>query len=65
MDDVILTGIYVKSADRIYYLDDPKDRQRYIRSLSPKEKEKFAKWFIRKIFEAKEYQRWFNRMLKR
>jgi hypothetical protein len=65
MDDVILTGLYVKSADRIYNLDDPKDRQRYVRTLNSKQKQKLAKLFMRKILQSEEYQRWFNRMLKR
>jgi hypothetical protein len=60
---MICTGIYVKSGSRTIYLDDPKARQRYAKDMTPKQREKFAKFYARKVLEAKEYQLWFNRML--
>lgn len=60
---MICTGITVKSGGRTIYLDDPKARQRYAEDMRPKDREKFAKFYLRKVLEAKEYQLWFNRML--
>ncbi|HXO94073.1 MAG TPA: hypothetical protein VN825_08050 [Candidatus Acidoferrum sp.] len=60
---MICTGIYVKSGSRTIYLVDPKARQRYAKEMTPKQREKFAKFYARKVLEAKEYQLWFNRML--
>jgi hypothetical protein len=65
MDDVILTGLTVKDGARVYYLDNPAHRQRYVKFLNSKQKAKFAKDFLRAITKAEEYQRWYNKMLKR
>jgi hypothetical protein len=59
----LLTGLLVRSGRETFYLDDPKDRQRYVHGLNPKQREKFAKFYIRKLLEAEEYQLWFKRML--
>lgn len=64
MNDVIRTGITVKSGGRVYCLDDPAHRQRYAKYLKPKQKEKFAKDYLREILKAEEYKRWFMKMLK-
>jgi hypothetical protein len=65
MDDVILTGLTVKDGSRVYHLDDPAHRQRYVEFLNPKQKAKFAKGFLRGIIKAEEYRRWYKKMLKR
>jgi len=64
-DDVIYTGLTVEAGDKVYRLDDPAHRQRYAKFLNTKQKEKFAKGFLRAIIKAEEYQRWYNKMLKR
>jgi hypothetical protein len=51
MDDVILTGLTVKDGRRVYHLDNPAHRQRYVKFLNPKQKAKFAKAFLREIIK--------------
>lgn len=65
MDDVIRTGITVKSGGCVYCLDVPAHRQRYAKYLKPKQKEKFAREYLREILKAEEYKRWFMKMLKK
>ena len=43
-------------------LDDPKQRQRYVKYMSAREKEQFAKHYVRHVLEAKENELWFKRM---
>jgi hypothetical protein len=60
---MICTGIHVQSGRQTIYLDDPKARQRYAKDMKPKQREEFAKFYLRKVFEAKETILWFNKML--
>jgi hypothetical protein len=62
---MICTGMTVGSGNRAICLDDPKARQRYAKDMTPKQREKFAKFYVRKVLKAKEYSLWFNRMLKK
>jgi hypothetical protein len=62
---LIRTGIYSPAAGiggRHLYYDDPKARQREAKNMSPKRREKFAKWYLRHVFEAEEKRLWFRRM---
>jgi hypothetical protein len=66
--EMIRTGIYSPGAGiggKDLYYDDPKARQREAKSMSSKRREKFAKWYLRKVFEAEEQRLWFQRMLKK
>jgi hypothetical protein len=47
------------------HLHDSNARQRYAKDMTPKQREKFAKFYVRKVLKAKEYSLWFNRMLKK
>jgi integrase len=54
---MIRTGIYSPGAGiggKDLYYADPEARQREAKSMSPKQREKFAKWYLRKVFEAEE-----------
>jgi hypothetical protein len=65
---MIRTGIYSSGAGiggKDLYYDDPKVRRREAKSMSPKRREKFAKWYLRKVFEAEEQRLWFQKMLKK
>ena len=62
---MICNGLTVKSGTQTIYLDDPKARQRYAKDMTPKQREKFAKFYVRKVLKAKEYSLWLNRMLKK
>ena len=66
--ELIRTGIYSPGTgiggNDLHY-DDPKARQREAKSMSPKRREKFAKWYLRKVFEAEEQRLWFQKMLKK
>jgi hypothetical protein len=64
-DEMICTGIYGQFGQQWRYLDDPKERQREAEGMTPKQKEKFAKFYVRKVLEAKEEILWFRRMLKK
>ena len=66
--ELIRTGIYSPGASiggKDLYYDDPKARQREAKSMSSKRREKFAKWYLRKVFEAGEQRLWFQKMLKK
>ena len=43
-------------------LDDPKLRQHYTKYMRSKEKERFAKWYVRSLLETRERVFWFRRM---
>jgi hypothetical protein len=45
---MIWTGITVKSGTQTIYLDDPKARQRHAKDMTPKQREQFAKFYVRK-----------------
>jgi hypothetical protein len=61
---MICTGLTAESSrGKTLNLDDPKDRQRYVKYMTPKEREKFAKYYLRTILQAKEQNLWFKRML--
>ena len=61
-DEMIRTGIYVQAGRRRFHLDDLKERQRYVKDMTPKQKDKFANFYVRKVLEAKEQELWFKRM---
>ena len=63
MNEMIHTGMYVVSGKKRVYLDDPKERQRYVKYMTPKQKERFAKSYMRSILEGKEQDLWLKRML--
>jgi hypothetical protein len=62
-NEMIRTGMNVKKGNKTFYLDDPKDRQRYTKYMTPKQKERFAKSYMRSILEGKEQDLWLKRML--
>jgi hypothetical protein len=61
-DEMIRTGVYTQSGDRRTYLDDPKQRQLDVKNMTPKQKERYAKFYIRMILKRKEEMLWFKRM---
>jgi hypothetical protein len=61
-DDYVHTDMYVTSGNKRISMDDPKQRQRYTKCMTAKEKEGFAKWYIRSLLETKEKVLWFRRM---
>ena len=61
---MIRTGIYVKEGNKTFYLDDAKEGQRYTKYMTLKQKERFAKSYVRYVLEAKEQELWFKRMAK-
>jgi hypothetical protein len=65
--ELIRTGIYSPGAGiggKDLYYDDPKARQRETKNMSPKRRERFAKWYLRKVFEAEEKRLWLQKMSK-
>ena len=65
--ELIRTGIYSPGAGiggKDFYYDDPKARQRETKNMSRKRRERFAKWYLRKVFEAEEKRLWLQKMLK-
>jgi hypothetical protein len=66
--EMIRTGIYAPKAGiggaDLYY-DDPKVRQREAKNMSPKQRERFAKRYLREVFEAEEKRLWLQKMLKK
>jgi hypothetical protein len=60
---MICTGIYLKKGNKTFYLDDPKQRQQYVKYMSPRQKVNFAKSYIRSVLSAKEKLQWFTRMV--
>jgi hypothetical protein len=63
VNEMMHTGMYALLSKKRVYLDDPKERQRYVKYMTPKQKERFAKSYIRSIFKAKEQDLWLKRML--
>jgi hypothetical protein len=63
VNEMIHASMYVQSGKKRVYLDDPKERQRYVKYMTPKQKERFAKSYIRSILEGKEQDLWLKRML--
>jgi hypothetical protein len=63
-NEMIRTGIYVKEGNKTFYLDDAKEGQRYTKYMTLKQKERFAKSYVRYVLEAKEQELWFKRMAK-
>ena len=61
-DDYVHTDMYVASGNKRISMDDPKQRQCYTQYMTAKEKERFAKWYIRSLLETKEKVLWFRRM---
>ena len=49
-------------ATNSFSFDDPKQRQHYTKYMSAKEKERFAKCYVRSLLETKEKVLWFRRM---
>jgi hypothetical protein len=49
----VLTGLEVHF-NKKFCLDDPKQRQHYTKYMTKKEKEKFAKSYVRSLLETKE-----------
>jgi hypothetical protein len=62
MNEMTRTGIYVQSGKKRVYLDDPKERQRCVQYMTPEQKERFAKSYIRDVLKAKEQELCFKRM---
>lgn len=58
----IATGLSVKTGGVTLYLDDPKDRQRYVKYMNPKQRKEFAQFYTRRVLQAKEKLQWFRRM---
>jgi hypothetical protein len=61
-DEMICTGIYTDAHNKREYLDDPRKRQRDAEGMTPKQKVKYAKFYVRKLLEKKEEMLWFKRM---
>jgi hypothetical protein len=57
-----MTKIRTGVPNKDFCFDDPKQRQKYTNNMTPKEKEKFAKSYVRSLLEAKEQALWFRRM---
>ena len=55
-------AIDVELSKKNLCLDDPEQRQHYSKYMSAKKKEKFAKYYVRSLLEAKEKVLWFRRM---
>jgi hypothetical protein len=55
-----VTRAYLR--EKNYCLDDPKQREQYAKNMSAKDKEKFAKSYVRSLLEAKEKAHWYRRM---
>ena len=55
-------AIDVELSNKNFCLDDPEQRQHYTKYMSAKEKERFAKTYVRSLLEAKEKVLWFRRM---
>ena len=52
----------VELSNKNFCLDDPEQRQHYTKYMSAKEKERFAKCYVRSLLETKEKVLWFRRM---
>jgi hypothetical protein len=55
-------AIDVELSNKNFCLDDPKQRQHSTKYMSAKEKERFAKCYVRSLLETKEKVLWFRRM---
>jgi hypothetical protein len=55
-------AIDVELSNKNFCLDDPEQRQHYTKYMSAKEKERFAKCYVRSLLETKEKILWFRRM---
>ena len=55
-------AIDVELSNENFCLDDPEQRQHYTKYMSAKEKERFAKCYVRLLLETKEKILWFRRM---
>ena len=55
-------AIDVELSNKNFCLDDPEQRQHYTKYMSAKEKERFAKCYVRSLLETKEKVLWFRRM---
>ena len=55
-------AIDVEFSNENFCLDDPEQRRHYIKSMTEKEKERFAKSYVRSLLEIKEEVLWFRRM---
>src|ERR1700729_600335 len=55
-------ALYVELSNKNFCLDDPDQRQHYTKYMSAKEKERFAKCYVRSLLETKEKVLWFRRM---
>lgn len=55
-------AIDIELSNKNFCLDDPEQRQHYTKYMSAKEKEKFAKCYVRSLLETKEKVLWFRRM---
>jgi hypothetical protein len=56
--DIVRTRLFVKSGGEIYHLDDPSNRQRYVKNVNPKQQIKFANFYTRAILKAQEECKW-------
>ena len=55
-------ALYVELSNKNFCLDDPEQRQHYTKYMTSKEKERFAKCYVRSLLETKEKVLWFRRM---
>ena len=55
-------AIDVKLSNNNFCFDDPEQRQHSTKYMSAKEKERFAKCYVRSLLETKEKVLWFRRM---
>ena len=55
-------AIDVELSHKNFCLDDPEQREHYTKYMSAKEKERFAKCYVRSLLETKENILWFRRM---
>jgi hypothetical protein len=62
VDDYVYTDMYVGSDNERISIDDPKQRQCYTKYMTAKEKERFAKSYVRALLETKEQVIRFRRM---
>jgi hypothetical protein len=62
-NEIIRTGVYTRSGNKRFDLDDPKQRLRLTKYMTPAQRERFAKDYVRKVLAAKEQELWFKRMV--
>jgi hypothetical protein len=61
-DDYVYTDMCVVSDNKRISMDDPKQRQQYIKYMTAKDKERYAKSYVRSLLETKEEVLRFRRM---